>query len=112
MSSTSSVQEAALHKLNVLQCGFDPCRNLFVFVAANLKILSVLVLLVLLFCLCDSAPFTCCSWKASKAELEAGYAKELAEAKSSHQQRVARLRRQWEKEQKACAHFDIRCQIR
>lgn len=39
-------------------------------------------------------------WKVSKTELEAAYASELAEARTSHQQRVARLRRQWEKEQK------------
>ena len=43
-------------------------------------------------------------WKASKAEMEAEYAKELAQAKSIHQQRVARIRRQWEKEQKARIH--------
>ncbi|KAL0050091.1 hypothetical protein WJX82_004313 [Trebouxia sp. C0006] len=39
-------------------------------------------------------------WKATKADLEAAYANELSEAKGSHQQHVARIRRQWEKEQK------------
>ncbi len=44
-------------------------------------------------------------WKATKAELEAGYASELAEAKATHQQHVARLRRQWEKEQKVLSYW-------
>ncbi|KAL0042270.1 hypothetical protein WJX77_008145 [Trebouxia sp. C0004] len=39
-------------------------------------------------------------WKATKADLEAAYANELSEARASHQQHVARIRRQWEKEQK------------
>ena len=41
-------------------------------------------------------------WKANKAEVEAGYVRELTEAKAIHQQHVVRIRRQWEKEQKVC----------
>ncbi len=44
-------------------------------------------------------------WKATKADLEAAYAGELSEAKGSHQQHVARIRRQWEKEQKVCCYL-------
>ncbi len=44
-------------------------------------------------------------WKATKADLEAAYANELSEAKGSHQQHVARIRRQWEKEQKVCRYL-------
>lgn len=50
------------------------------------------------------------SWKAIKADLEAAYTNEMSEAKGSHQQHVARIRRQWEKEQKVCCYL-LQCMM-
>ena len=41
-----------------------------------------------------------CRWKADKAELEAEYASDLAEAKKAHQEKVVKAKKQWEREQK------------